>query len=112
MTQQLTSKGARAYYFRNIFHNWGDKESKLILERTRDAMKPGYSRLLIQDLVIAERGADQSEATQDWLMLMGYCAHERSEKQWHELLASAGLRISNVYQNKGGYPIIEAEVVA
>lgn len=82
----------------------------MILEKTRKAMREGYSRLLIQDLVMPEHGASQWEATQDWLMLMGYCAHERSKKQWHAILSSAGLSIKQVYQNKGGYPIIEAEI--
>ncbi|KAK6834527.1 S-adenosyl-L-methionine-dependent methyltransferase [Apiospora arundinis] len=44
--------GARAYMFHAVFHDWSDEMSLVILKHTATAMKRGYSRLLIVDVVL------------------------------------------------------------
>ena len=68
-----------------------------MLEQTAKAMKPGYSRLLLHELIIPERGATEWEALMDMMMMAGYSTHERSEKQWHDLVSSAGLKVHKIY---------------
>jgi hypothetical protein len=46
--------GARIYYLHFIFHDWPDSDCIRIMERIRDAMKPGYSRLLINDAILPD----------------------------------------------------------
>ena len=49
----------------------------------------------------------------DWLMMALSAAWERTEKQWHDLLASAGLRIVKVSTyEQGTESLIEAELEA
>lgn len=44
-------KGARAYLFRSVLHDWPDEQCRTILGHIKDAMVPGYSRILISDFV-------------------------------------------------------------
>lgn len=48
-------KGADAYFFRWIFHNWSDKYSIRILQNTIPALKPG-ARIIINDNVLPDPG--------------------------------------------------------
>ncbi|KAK8069583.1 hypothetical protein PG994_006199 [Apiospora phragmitis] len=42
-------KGARAYFMRTVLHDWPDEQCRKILTQLKDAMEPGYSRILISD---------------------------------------------------------------
>ncbi|KAF9883253.1 hypothetical protein FE257_003809 [Aspergillus nanangensis] len=90
-------KHARAYYFRQIFHNH-DKEACLrILGAHVSAMGPD-SVLLIDDKVIPDEDTLRSEYTTALgvHMLAMFNALERRESQWQALLAEAGLRIKAI----------------
>ncbi|KAI9163892.1 O-methyltransferase mpaG [Paramyrothecium foliicola] len=50
-------KGARAYYMHSVLHDWPDKVCDGILTRVKEAMRPGYSKLLINENVIPTTGA-------------------------------------------------------
>lgn len=43
--------GARAYFMRYVMHDWPDEQCRQILGHIKDAMEPGYSRILINDCV-------------------------------------------------------------
>ncbi|KAK9438525.1 sterigmatocystin 8-O-methyltransferase [Metarhizium brunneum] len=58
-------RGARAYLYHHILHDWSDKRCLEILGKLRGAMLPGYSKLLIHDMVIPERGASTFHAMLD-----------------------------------------------
>ena len=62
-------------------------------------MKPGYSRLLIHEQVVPERGGVRNPwAAVSDINQMGACAsHERTEKQWAALLAEAGFEDQEFY---------------
>jgi SAM-dependent methyltransferase len=44
-------RGARAYFMRSVLHDWADEQCRTILGHLKDAMEPGYSRILINDCV-------------------------------------------------------------
>ena len=44
--------GARVYYFRSILQDWPDDKCKLILMHLASAMKPGYSKILLNELIL------------------------------------------------------------
>ena len=50
------SLGARAYYMRNIFHNWPDEKRKLILAKIKPAMT-AESVIIIDEMMIPTRNA-------------------------------------------------------
>ena len=48
-------KYAKLYFMHMILHDWSDKYSRTILERLRDSMKTGYSRILINDAILPDQ---------------------------------------------------------
>ncbi|PSN64812.1 S-adenosyl-L-methionine-dependent methyltransferase [Corynespora cassiicola Philippines] len=47
-------KGARAYYLRNVLHDWNDIKCLAILRNIVDAIKPGYSKVLVNKFAITD----------------------------------------------------------
>ncbi|KAI1764980.1 putative O-methyltransferase [Hypoxylon sp. FL1150] len=86
-------EGARAYFYHHIFHDWSDVKCTEILTHVRAAMKPGYSRLLIHDMIIPEQGASTFHAMLDMAMMAFNSGMERTERQWRELLESVGFEV-------------------
>lgn len=67
-------KGARAYFLRMVLHDWSDDDCRRILGHLKDAMEPGYSRILICDCVSLERQTESRRA----LTELGCVGRERS----------------------------------
>lgn len=102
-------QGARAYYFRSIFHDWPDRTCQQILLNTISAMAPDYSRILIVDFVLSDTDAPLMQAALDIQMMSIGAGVERSERQWRDLLDSVGLEISGIWnQSSGMESVIEA----
>ena len=93
--------GAKLYYFRAVMHNWSDTDCRKILRRTIDAMESEYSRILIDEFIMPETGADARQASVDVLMLLNVGGTERGLRQWEELIASVGLEIVRVWEPRG-----------
>lgn len=99
---------------RCIMHDWSDLKCKEILRNIVPAMKPGYSKLLISDIVLPETGVELFPATLDMLMLITLSGKERTRMQWDSLLNSVGLKIVKVWRLEGVKsvdPVIEAMVI-
>ena len=56
-------------------------------------MKPGYSKLLIHEMIIPEQGASKFHAMLDLTMMAFNSGMERTERQWTELLNEAGFKV-------------------
>lgn len=96
-------KGAKVYYFQSVLHDWADEDCKRILGHVRDAMVRGYSRLLINEVVIPEVGASRLDTGVDMLMMASCGAKERTEKDWGEIITDVkGLKIEQVVRFSGG----------
>lgn len=102
-------KGARAYYFRSIFHDWPDNICKEILRNTMSAMAPDHSRILIVDMVLPDIETPLLQASLDIQMMSIGAGVERSEQQWNRLLNSVGLQITGIWSPSPGMEsVIEA----
>ncbi|KAF2237185.1 O-methyltransferase family protein [Viridothelium virens] len=102
-------KGARAYFFRDICHDWSDAYTERFLARTAEAMTPGYSKLLIEDHVVDDIGAHHRPAASDVLMMLVLSGIERTRKQWYAMLEKIGLEIVHIWPSKRGHQsVIEA----
>ncbi|KAF2490471.1 S-adenosyl-L-methionine-dependent methyltransferase [Lophium mytilinum] len=104
-------KEASAYYFHQVLHDWPDDKCREILKNQIPAMKRGHSKILIDDIVIPDRGAGWLETGIDMIMLSTHSAQERTQADWRELLESVGLKMTQLWDCKG-YPfkLIEAEL--
>ncbi|TIA33116.1 hypothetical protein D6C78_07775 [Aureobasidium pullulans] len=47
-------EAARAYFLHSILHNWDDKQEIRILKNVKPALKPGYSRVLLNEIILSE----------------------------------------------------------
>ena len=95
-------RGARAYYFRRILHDWPDAQAKEILLHTARAMAVGYSKVLINELVVPRRRASPFATNSDINMMALLSAVERTENHWRELLQGAGLKVVKIWTPRGG----------
>ena len=84
---------ARFYYYSAILHDWPDAECVNILKIVADAMRPGYSKLLINGIILRETGATYFEACKDFGMMAAMSAKERTMPQMIALGTEAGLHL-------------------
>jgi hypothetical protein len=106
-------KAARAYYMHSVLHDWPDEVCRSILKQVAGAMKPGYSKLLINENVIPDTGADWQATALDMMMITLFSSKERTYTQWSQLLESPeiGLKIVRVYSVKHSQEsLIECEL--
>lgn len=73
-------------------------------------MKPGYSRLLLHELIVPEQHADKFSAVFDIVMMSFNGGAERTETQWRELLDKGGFKVIDVQRapEAGADGMIEA----
>ena len=80
-----------------VLHDWLDDKAQEILKNTIPAMRKGYSKILINEMVIPDIGSTWRDTQWDWTMLACLSAMERTEQQWRDLLTSAGLEVVKIW---------------
>lgn len=102
-------KGARAYLYHHIFHDWSDDKCLEILAKVKPAMKPGYSKLLIHEMIVPEKGASTLHAILDLTMMVFNGGIERTQSQWEGLMRRAGLKVTKIWDSpqEGADGIVE-----
>ncbi|KAL3478271.1 S-adenosyl-L-methionine-dependent methyltransferase [Aspergillus californicus] len=104
-------KGARAYYMHSVLHDWADADCRRILSNMVPALKPGYSKILINENVIPSTKAYWETTSLDIIMMADFASQERTEKQWHALVGSVGLKITKIWTKRRGVEsLIECEL--
>ena len=94
-----------------VLHDWSDEPARKILEMQKEAMKPGYSKLLIHDHIAPEALAHPHTTAYDLTMMVMVAGVERSEVQWKALLKSAGYKVLNIWTSPLAVQrVIEAEL--
>jgi hypothetical protein len=107
--QPSSAHHARAYYLHLVLHDWDDASCRSILSHIRDAMKPGYSKLLINENVLEDVGAPWQQTSLDWTMMAMLVNRERTKSQWANLLGTVGLKIEGIWRKDvSSESIIEA----
>ncbi|KAH7033625.1 putative hydroxyindole O-methyltransferase [Microdochium trichocladiopsis] len=103
--------GARAYSLHSILHDWDDEHGSRILENLKPALKPGYSRVLLNEIVLSEEEPTLAATSMDMMMLGHLNVRERTEAHWRTIIEGAGLRVINIYRYPGSAEsLIEAEL--
>ncbi|KAJ6051332.1 uncharacterized protein N7446_005964 [Penicillium canescens] len=104
-------KGARAYYMHSVLHDWTDDNCREILKNLVGAMKPGHSKVLINENVIPDTNAYWETTSLDIIMMADFASTERTEGHWHKLVESAGLKITKIWTaQRGVESLIECEL--
>jgi hypothetical protein len=99
--------GGDVYLLKGIVHNWADDEARLLLANCRRAMGPTGRLLLIEWLVPTGDTPHPSKLI-DLSMLLVYGGSERTEEEYADLLAGAGLRLAGVVGSASSLKVVEA----
>jgi SAM-dependent methyltransferase len=104
-------RGADVYLLKSVIHDWDDAHSRSILERCREAMRPG-ARLLVLEWIVPDPvgPGDAGIVGTDLNMLVMVGGRERTEAEYRKLIASAGLRVARVIPTPAAMSVIEALV--
>ncbi|KAI2466874.1 putative O-methyltransferase [Annulohypoxylon bovei var. microspora] len=103
--------GSRAYFFHMILHDWPDTLAVQILQNIKPALKKGYSKILLCEIVMPRTGASMYQASLDVSLMANLSAYERTEAQWTELVNEAGLKIVHIWMDPRGFEgVIEIEL--
>lgn len=107
--QPASCRHARAMYIRLILHDWPDDACVVILKHLKEAMKPGYTTLLIDDVVLPDTGCSALGAAFDLGHMVMKSGRERTKGEWTELVGRVdGLRIDKIWPlDEGAESIIE-----
>lgn len=76
-----------------IFHDWPDAECRSILQNLKTAMKAGYSKILLDEVILPQTDCGSWFAACDINMMALLGGKERTQKQWIDLLQSVDLDV-------------------
>lgn len=83
-------------------HDYSDETCRQILRQIKPAMT-GNSKILVNELVLPERGAHWLTTALDIGIMACLAARERKEGEFRELFASVGLEMVGIWRHPDGY---------
>lgn len=100
--------GCDAYIMKHIIHDWGDDQCRTILKLMRDKLPDG-GRVLVCEMVVGDGPEPTPAKMLDIEMLvMTVGGKERTEDEFAELFASAGLKFNRIVRTERPTCVIEA----
>jgi hypothetical protein len=104
-------EGGDLYLMKSIIHDWAEDQALSILGNCRAALrgKPD-GRLMLLELVVPPGDVPHLSKIIDIQMLFFPGGRERTEREYAELLAKAGFRLTRVVPTKSPFSLIEAAV--
>ncbi|KAI0888330.1 putative O-methyltransferase [Annulohypoxylon maeteangense] len=103
--------GSRAYFLHMVLHDWPDALAIQILQNIKPALKRGYSKILICEIVMPRTGASMYQASLDVSLMANLSAYERTEAEWKKVINEAGLEMVSVTMDPRGFEgVIEVEL--
>jgi hypothetical protein len=99
--------GADAYMMKHVIHDWPDEVCVKILASCRKGVNPG-GKLLVADSVIQPGNEFSFGKIMDIQMMLFPGGLERTQEQFHELLAASGWRLNRVIPTAAPESIVEA----
>ncbi|KAF4956712.1 hypothetical protein FSARC_11480 [Fusarium sarcochroum] len=93
-------QGARVYFLHSILHDWGAQDGVKILKGLIPAMKPGYSKILLNEIVLSEESPSVPATSMDMMMLGHFGeSRERTDMDFRAIAAEAGLEVVEIFTN-------------
>jgi len=99
--------GGDAYLLKNVIHDWPDETALHILRNLRAATTQAATVLLVE-FVIPRHNRDFPGKWVDLEMLLNLGSRERTEAEYGDLLAEAGLSLTRIVQTASPLSVIEA----
>jgi len=101
------TEGGDAYVMKFIIHDWDDEKSVAIMKNIHRAMADG-GKLLVIEQIVPEDSSPSFAKFIDINMLVMTGGRERTKKEFAELLAAAGFRLTRVVPTESPFCVIEA----
>ncbi len=96
------------YLLSRVIHDWDDEHTIALFTRCQQAMKPQGKLLLVERVIPTDRRAELHVLESDVIMLVAPGGKERTEAEYHALLAAAGFAPTKLIPVLSPYYIIEA----
>lgn len=80
------------------------------MKHIREAMVPGYSKLLIHELILPNTGTEEHQARFDLVMMTFNGGMERSKSEWTKLLEDCGFQVTELWEHGDSDGVIEAQL--
>jgi precorrin-6B methylase 2 len=104
---QVVPPAGDAYLLKWIIHDWDDEQSVRVLKNCHRAMAKS-GKLLLVEAVIPRGNVSAFPKFMDLTMLVIAGGHERTEAEYHALLAAAGFRLTSITPTQSEMSVIEA----
>ncbi|KAE8131158.1 S-adenosyl-L-methionine-dependent methyltransferase [Aspergillus pseudotamarii] len=103
--------GARAYFFHAVPHDWPNADVARMFAEVKKVMTPGYSKLLIYEIMLPAQGATHLMTTLDLALMSCTSGLERTEEAWRALLKEGGFKVMSISRHPMAVEgVIEAEI--
>ncbi len=100
--------GCDAYIMKHIIHDWGDEQCRTILKLMRERL-PANGRVLVCDMVVSdEPGPTPAKLLDIEMLVVTVGGKERTEAEFRDLFASAGLKLNRIVPTARPICVIEA----
>ena len=99
--------GGDVYMLKNVIHDFDAGNAIRVLSNCRKAL-PAGGRMLLVESILAGRNEGEFAKLMDVGMLATTGGRERTEREYAELLESAGLRLLRVVPTKSAFSVLEA----
>ena len=99
--------GADAYILANVLHDWDDADSVRIMGACRRAMAPDGRVLIVERLIPDDPAEAVPVLLSDLNMLVVTGGQERTDAEYRQLLAAAGLSLAKTQPVAPPYGVIE-----
>ena len=99
--------GGDLYLLRKVIHDWDDERARVLLRCCRAAMTEA-ARLIVVETVVPPGNGPAYSKLLDLLMLVYAGGRERTEREYRDLLESAGFSLGRVIATSSTVTIIEA----
>jgi SAM-dependent methyltransferase len=98
---------ADIFLLKHVIHDWDDEQSILILSNCARALRP-KGRVVLVERVLAESDWGSEASLADLNMLVLLPGRERTQREYADLMARAGLRLDRVTGTTSSISVLEA----
>ena len=99
--------GGDVYLLKHIVHDWDDERSAVILRNCREAMNEGGKVLVVEGVMPPGNEQSNSKLWDVVMLALTSGGRERTEEEYAELYAQAGLTLTRVVPTHAVVSIVE-----
>ncbi|HEX4771699.1 MAG TPA: methyltransferase [Bryobacteraceae bacterium] len=103
--------GCDSYMMKFILHDWSDEHCRTILRRIREQLPPRGRVLVVEQVVTRSADLTFAKLLDIEMLALTVGGRERTEDEFADLFASAGLQLTQVFETETPLCVLEARPV-